>query len=69
MKKAKRKKDAPRSATAIDAYMLECACVGVLKMGQEHLAKALGVTKQQIQKYEAARTGSARRGCSAFAGF
>jgi transcriptional regulator with XRE-family HTH domain len=55
MKKAKRKKDAPRSATAIDAY------IGaqirkrrhVLKMHQSHLAKALDVTKQQIQKYEA----------------
>jgi transcriptional regulator with XRE-family HTH domain len=55
MKKAKAKKVAPRSATAIDAY------IGVrmrkrrhvLKMGQAQLAKALGVSKQQIQKYEA----------------
>jgi transcriptional regulator with XRE-family HTH domain len=55
MKKAKRKKDAPKNATAIDTY------IGarmrkrrlVLKMGQAHLAKALGVSKQQIQKYEA----------------
>jgi DNA-binding XRE family transcriptional regulator len=55
MKKAQAKKVAPRSATAIDAY------IGarmrkrrhVLKMGQAQLAKALGVSKQQIQKYEA----------------
>jgi DNA-binding XRE family transcriptional regulator len=54
MKKAKRKKDAPRSTTAIDAY------IGIqmrkrrhaLKMRQAQLAKTLGVTKQQIQKYE-----------------
>jgi transcriptional regulator with XRE-family HTH domain len=53
MKKAKRKKDAPRSATAIDAY------IGAqirkrrraLKMQQAQLAKKLD-TKQQIQKYE-----------------
>jgi transcriptional regulator with XRE-family HTH domain len=54
MKKAKRKKDAPRSATAIDAYIgaqirkRRCA----LKMHQAQLAKKLDVTKQQIQKYE-----------------
>jgi transcriptional regulator with XRE-family HTH domain len=50
-----KKANAPRSATAIHAY------IGaqirkrrhVLKMHQAHLAKALGVTKQQIQKYEA----------------
>jgi DNA-binding XRE family transcriptional regulator len=71
MKKAKRKKDAPRSATAIDAY------IGAqirkrrraLKMHQAQLAKKLDVTKQQIQSTNLARTASARRGCSAFAGF
>jgi DNA-binding transcriptional regulator YiaG len=54
MKKAKRKKSAPRSPTTIDAY------IGAqirkrrlaLKMHQPQLAKALGVTKQQLQKYE-----------------
>jgi transcriptional regulator with XRE-family HTH domain len=51
MKKAKRKKDAPRNATAIDTYMRKRRLV--LKMGQAHLAKALGVSKQQIQKCEA----------------
>jgi transcriptional regulator with XRE-family HTH domain len=51
MKKAKRK---PRSPTAIDAY------IGVrmrerrvaLSMSQADLSKELGVTFQQIQKYE-----------------
>lgn len=55
MKKAKRKRAEPRNATAVDAHIgarmrkrrLE------LKLGQVHLAKALGVSKQQIQKYEA----------------
>jgi transcriptional regulator with XRE-family HTH domain len=50
----KRKRFAPRRPTAIDAY------IGAqirkrrlaLKMNQAQLAKALRVTKQQIQKYE-----------------
>ena len=54
MKKSKSKKVAPRSATAVDAY------IGArmrdrrheLKMSQLALGKALGVTFQQIQKYE-----------------
>jgi transcriptional regulator with XRE-family HTH domain len=54
MKKAKRKPNKPRSATAIDAYIgarmrerrLE------LGMGQPELGEKLGVTFQQIQKYE-----------------
>jgi len=54
VKKSKSKKVAPRSATAVDAY------IGArmrdrrheLKMSQLALGKALGVTFQQIQKYE-----------------
>jgi DNA-binding XRE family transcriptional regulator len=54
MKNAKPKKVATRSATAVDAY------IGArirqrrhdLEMSQHALAKALGVTYQQIQKYE-----------------
>jgi transcriptional regulator with XRE-family HTH domain len=54
MKKVKRKKDAPRKATVIDAYIGERMRERwqVLKMGQADLAKALGVSKQQVQKYE-----------------
>jgi transcriptional regulator with XRE-family HTH domain len=54
MKKAKRKTNKPRSATAIDAYIgartrerrLE------LGMGQPELGKKLGISFQQLQKYE-----------------
>jgi len=54
MKKAMPKKVAPRSAPAVDAY------IGArmrerrheLNMSQPALAKALGVSFQQIQKYE-----------------
>ena len=54
MKTAKPKKAASRSATAVDAY------IGArirerrhdLEMSQHALSKALGVTFQQIQKYE-----------------
>jgi transcriptional regulator with XRE-family HTH domain len=55
MKKPKRKKDAPRKATAIDAYIGDRMRERrqVLKMGQADIAKALDVSKQQIQKYEA----------------
>jgi DNA-binding transcriptional regulator YiaG len=55
MKKAKRKRTSPRSATAADAYIgaqMRKRRLAV-KMKQEDLAKALGVTKQQVQKYEA----------------
>ena len=56
MKKAKRK-ISPRSASAIDRY------IGVrmreqrlaLEMSQEQLGKALGVSFQQIQKYESGK--------------
>jgi DNA-binding XRE family transcriptional regulator len=55
MKKPKRKKDAPRKATAIDAYIGERMRTRrhALEMSQEYIAKALDVSKQQIQKYEA----------------
>jgi DNA-binding XRE family transcriptional regulator len=54
MKNAKPKKVASRSTTAVDAY------IGArirerrhdLEMSQHALAKALGITFQQIQKYE-----------------
>ena len=54
MKKAMPKKFAPRSAGAVDKY------IGVrmreqrlaLEMSQVQLGKALGVSFQQIQKYE-----------------
>jgi transcriptional regulator with XRE-family HTH domain len=53
MKKAKRK-ISPRSASAIDRYigarMREQRLV--LKMSQEQLGRELGVSFQQIQKYE-----------------
>jgi transcriptional regulator with XRE-family HTH domain len=55
MKKTKRKKVPPRSPTFMDAY------IGAhirkhrlaLDLEQQQLAKKLGVTKQQLQKYEA----------------
>jgi DNA-binding XRE family transcriptional regulator len=54
MKKAKRNKDAPRKPTVIDAYIGERMRERrqMLEMGQADLAKALGVSKQQVQKYE-----------------
>src|SRR5712675_1210176 len=49
-----RRRVSPRSATAIDAYigaqMRKLRLV--LKMSQADLAKTLGVSTQQIQKYE-----------------
>jgi DNA-binding XRE family transcriptional regulator len=57
MKKAKRKSGSPRSASAVDKY------IGVrmreqrlaLEMSQVQLGKELGVSFQQIQKYESGR--------------
>lgn len=54
MKKAKPNKDEPRCATAVDAY------IGTrmrkqrlaLKMTQQQLGRALGISPQQVQKYE-----------------
>jgi DNA-binding XRE family transcriptional regulator len=54
MKKTKRKSASPRSANAIDAYngarMRERRLA--LNISQNQLGKALGVSFQQIQKYE-----------------
>jgi transcriptional regulator with XRE-family HTH domain len=54
MKKAKPKKDAPRTVTAIDAYIGERIRERrhELEISQHALAKVLGVSFQQIQKYE-----------------
>jgi transcriptional regulator with XRE-family HTH domain len=54
MEKAKPKKDAPRTATAIDAYIGERIRERrhELEISQDALAKVLGVSCQQIQKYE-----------------
>jgi transcriptional regulator with XRE-family HTH domain len=54
MKKAKRKSGSPRSATAIDAYIgarMRARRIA-LSMTQADLGKVLGVTFQQLQKYE-----------------
>ncbi len=57
MKKAKVNKDAPRNATPVDAYisarMRERRIA--LNMSQHELGRALGVSFQQIQKYERGR--------------
>jgi len=57
MKKAKVDKDAPRNATPVDAYigarMRERRIA--LNMSQDELGRALGVSFQQIQKYERGR--------------
>jgi DNA-binding transcriptional regulator YiaG len=54
MKKTKRKSASPRSANAIDAYigarMRERRLA--LEMSQDQFGKELGVSFQQIQKYE-----------------
>jgi transcriptional regulator with XRE-family HTH domain len=54
MNKAKPKKDAPRIATAIDAFIGDRMCERrhAPNMTQKELGKALGVSCQQIQKYE-----------------
>jgi transcriptional regulator with XRE-family HTH domain len=56
MKRAKRKRS-PRSPTAIDAYigarMREQRLA--LDMSQKNLGKKLGITFQQIQKYESGK--------------
>ena len=50
MKKAKAKSASPRNANAIDEYIGERWLA--LKMSQDQIGKALGVTFQQVQKYE-----------------
>ena len=54
MKKAKRKKITARSPTFIDVYIGAHIRKHRLArdLGQQPLAKKLGVTKQQLQKYE-----------------
>ena len=57
MKKTKRKSASPRSANAIDAYigarMRERRLA--LEMSQDQLGRELGVSFQQIQKYESGK--------------
>jgi transcriptional regulator with XRE-family HTH domain len=54
MRKAKRKSTSPKSTRAVDKYigkrMRECRLA--LYMGQAEIASILGVSFQQIQKYE-----------------
>jgi DNA-binding XRE family transcriptional regulator len=61
VKRAKRRLT-PRSATGIDAYigarMRERRLL--LEISQDRLGKELGVSLQQIQKYEAVKIASAR---------
>ena len=57
MKRAKRKTKSPRDASAVDQYigarMRESRLA--IKMSQANLGEKLGVTFQQIQKYEKGR--------------
>jgi hypothetical protein len=69
MKNAKPKKVAPRSATAVDAY------IGArirerrhdLEMSQHALAKTLASLFSKFRSTKTARTASAPRGCSKYA--
>jgi transcriptional regulator with XRE-family HTH domain len=57
MKKAKRKTKSPRDASVVDQYIGARMREGrhKLNMTQESLGELLGVTFQQIQKYEKGR--------------
>ena len=57
MKKAKRKTKSPRASSAVDQYIGARMREGrrALNMTQESLGEKLGVTFQQIQKYESGR--------------
>jgi transcriptional regulator with XRE-family HTH domain len=57
MRKAKRKTKSPRDANAVDQYIGARMREGrhKLNMTQESLGELLGVTFQQIQKYEKGR--------------
>ena len=71
MRKAKPKMVALKGATAIDVYigarMRERRLT--LNMSQDQVGKELGVSFQQVQKYEKkASTASAHRACSKYAG-
>jgi ribosome-binding protein aMBF1 (putative translation factor) len=54
MKRTKKKKVTPRSATAVDMYIGARIRDGrtALGLSQKGLAKKLGVSFQQVQKYE-----------------
>lgn len=54
MKKSKNKKISPRRANAVDAYISARIRERRLEinMTQDNLGKALGISFQQIQKYE-----------------
>ena len=57
MKKAKRKTKSPRASSAVDQYIGARMREGrrALNMTQANLGEKLGVTFQQIQKYEKGR--------------
>ena len=57
MKKAKRKTKSPRASSAVDQYIGARMREGrrAIKMSQADLGEKLGVTFQQIQKYESGR--------------
>jgi hypothetical protein len=70
MKKVKRKKDPPRKATVIDAYigerMRERRQV-LKKWGKQTSRRPWAFQSSKFRSKKPATTGSARRGCSAFA--
>ena len=57
MKKARRKTKSPRASSAVDQYIGARMREGrlAIKMSQGDLGEKLGVTFQQIQKYEKGR--------------
>jgi transcriptional regulator with XRE-family HTH domain len=57
MKKAKRKTKSPRASSAVDQYIGARMREGrrAINMTQANLGEKLGVTFQQIQKYEKGR--------------
>jgi transcriptional regulator with XRE-family HTH domain len=57
MKKAKRKTESPRASSAVDQYIGARMREGrrAINMTQANLGEKLGVTFQQIQKYEKGR--------------
>ena len=52
MKRAKKKKVTPRAATAVDIYLGMHDRRTALGLSQDVLGKKLGVSFQQVQKYE-----------------
>ena len=57
MKKAKRKTKSPRASSAVDQYIGARMREGrrAINMTQANLGEKLGITFQQIQKYESGR--------------